>query len=397
MALLSESRPEWGIAYLGISGSGLVAVPIQPDSEPAWIERVLSHAECSAVLASEALAGRLPRDPQIPFHLLDIAESIRGPELDPVGDDLEADPVPVEWDAIRAPEEGDLAALLYAPTGAGGLAGAMLSHRALAYGAWAASLSAPLRPGESVLSLLPPSDPFGFSVAFLSPFLCGGSIFCAESPASALVSVLARLRPSRVVAAPSAVEELARERMPLAFSDGLPRAASPLRSLFRYLAAKAAASRVRKDLGGRLRILVLGDGPLDPRVGAFLDAAGFPYAKGSGLAGAAPVVSLPAPGMAAPPSVLLPLKGLQLRLDPEAGSGPEGEVQLKGPAVMEGYFKEPELSRRAFSSDGWLRTGIRGRLGSAGRILMLPLAGAAARGENGLSRQFEATAEGVKA
>ena len=129
----------------------------------------------------------------------------------------------------------------------------------------------------------------------------------------------------------------------------------------RKILHKAAASKLHKTFGGELRFFGIGGAKLDPTVERFLLEGKFPYAIGYGLTETSPLLAGAVGKNTRLGSTGPAMEGVHLRIanaDPATG---EGEIQAKGPNVMKGYYKAPELTKEVFTEDGWFRTGDRGK------------------------------------
>jgi long-chain acyl-CoA synthetase len=125
------------------------------------------------------------------------------------------------------------------------------------------------------------------------------------------------------------------------------------------VADKLVGHKVRERVGGRIRYCISGGAPLGPKILEFFFAIGIPILEGYGLTETSPVICLTAPGRERPGAVGAPIPGTEVRF------GPEGEVQVKGPGVMLGYFRNDEATR-ATLKDGWFHTGDVGHLDDEG-------------------------------
>ena len=109
--------------------------------------------------------------------------------------------------------------------------------------------------------------------------------------------------------------------------------------------------KIRHSLGGQLKTMICGGAPLSPVVGRFFLGAGIPLYEGYGLTETSPVLAANRPTDWRLGSVGLPYPGVELRI------GAEGEVQARGPSVMQGYWNQPAATAAAIDADGWLHTG----------------------------------------
>jgi len=120
---------------------------------------------------------------------------------------------------------------------------------------------------------------------------------------------------------------------------------------------RIAGKKLLATLGGELRLMAFGGAALAPEVEIFLREARFPYTVGYGLTETAPVVAGAAPEDAKFRSTGPLLPGVEVKIvDPHPQSG-EGEIVVRGPNVMQGYYKDPERTAEVLSDDGWFRTG----------------------------------------
>jgi long-chain acyl-CoA synthetase len=164
-----------------------------------------------------------------------------------------------------------------------------------------------------------------------------------------------------------------------------------------------AGAKLRRTFGGRLRFFGIGGAALAPDVERFLREARFPYAIGYGLTETAPLVAGCPPYRTRLGAVGPALSGVEVRIAGDGTSG--GEIQVRGPNVMRGYYRDPQRTAEAFTDDGWFRTGdlgtvdARGRLSIRGRLKTMILGPS---GENiypeeieSLINQSEAVAESL--
>jgi len=133
------------------------------------------------------------------------------------------------------------------------------------------------------------------------------------------------------------------------------------------LLRERVARPVLARLGGRMRLAVLGGAPLDPSIAWIFLGLGLPVLQGYGMTEASPVISVNRPEGNVPESVGMPLDNVEVRI------AADGELLVRGPSIMKGYWNNPEAGAKSLDRDGWLHTGdlaeiadgrifIRGRL-----------------------------------
>jgi long-chain acyl-CoA synthetase len=215
---------------------------------------------------------------------------------------------------------------------------------------------------DRLLSVLPLAHAYECNMGLLTPMISGSSIAYLDKPPSpsVLLGAVKILRPTIMATVPLFIEKI--------YSSAV---APKLRKnklykfpLTRPLAVRFAGRKLVSALGGRMRFFGIGGAPLSEEVENFLRRARFPYSIGYGLTEAAPLVAGTRPNRFPVRSVGTAARGVTIRI---AGSEKgEGEVQVKGPNVMMGYYKDEQNTAETFTSDGWLRTGDLGRLNKKG-------------------------------
>jgi long-chain acyl-CoA synthetase len=294
-------------------------------------------------------------------------------------------------DAMREPELAidATATLIYTSGTTGSPKGVMLSHFAILWNCEAATkFIAPL-PGDVFLSFLPLAHAFERTLGYYLPMMGGATVAYARS-VDTLREDLASIRPTVLLAVPriyERVEERIRQegdRSPIkgamvrltadigwqlceSRQHRAPAPALSHRLLWPFL-ERFVARRLLGALGGRLRVAVSGGASLPPDTTRFLVGLGLPLVEGYGLTEAAPVVTATRLDEILPGSSGEPLHGLDLKL------GDQGELLVRTPSVLKGYWQDPAATATVIDRDGWLKTGdvaeirdgrvfIEGRLG----------------------------------
>ncbi len=374
--LLSENRPEWGIAFFGILRCGATVVPVDKELSDAEIINVAKRSGASQILVSDAqLLERPTLIAQLHLAKLQIAAETLGNAMSgtQAGDDL-----PVLPKKQVAPD--DVAALIFTSGTTATPKAVMLTHRN--YASLVAKLAGAfdLSSSDGVLSVLPLHHTFEFSAGFLTPFSRGSEItYIDELNADRLGEVLDTGRISALVGVPAVWQLLHRRLLrdlsnrPRLIDEGV-RALMGLNEELRNRRdlnlGKVLFWPIHRKFGGHLRVLVSGGSALPDDVHKAFHALGFNLDEGYGLAEAAPVLSVSRGGnKRMPGSVGRALPGIELKIhDPDAEG--IGEVIAKGPNVMAGYF-EDRAATDAVLKEGWLYTGDLGRLDAEGHLFLV--------------------------
>jgi long-chain acyl-CoA synthetase len=378
--LLAENRPEWPIAYFAAAQAGLVAVPALIDFIPEQIRTISGHAGVSALCITERTAARVREagiDPAIPRIYLDRLEGredggaditlcCRGQERTL---SLEAGA------SFPGRAEEDLAVIIYTSGTTGNSKGVMLSHRNLISNALAARSLMKIFPRDRLLSVIPLAHSYECTLGLLSAVMNGAATTYLDKPPSpnVLIPALQALRPTAMLTVPLFIEKIYRSRiLPALLANPFYRF-----PLTRPLVIRSAGRKLLGTFGGAIRFYGIGGAPLAADTENFLRKVQFPYAPGYGLTETAPLVAGTAPYRFPFRSAGRVFKGIEVRIaavspegegGPQAGTCPEGEIQVRGPNVMMGYYRNEEMTRAAFTGDGWLKTGDLGYLDRKGRL-----------------------------
>jgi long-chain acyl-CoA synthetase len=360
VAILSTNLPNWGIAYFAITFMGAVAVPLLPDFLSSEIENILNHSEAKAIFYSEKLNSKID---QIQAEILKYRIRIEDFSL------VTSDVNPPVYNSgavckqVYAVGEDDLAAIIYTSGTTGNSKGVMLSHKNICFTAENAQCVRIVHEKDRFLSILPMSHTYENTLGFVMPLLKGTCVYYLGKQPTPSVSLpaLLEVKPTMMFAVPLIIEKIFRNRILPAFTKKW-----PVRQLYkvpfiRKKLHRIAGQKLMKTFGGEIDFFGIGGAKLDKTVEQFLIEAKFPYSIGYGLTETAPLLA----GMKVFHSRLQStgpaITGVELKINnPEKKTG-EGEIWAKGPNVMKGYYKEPQMTAEVITSDGWFKTGDLGK------------------------------------
>lgn len=365
VAILSPNMPNWGVAFFAISWAGATVVPILPDFHPNEVDSIISHSETEILFVSETLYRNLNPDTLDRLKHVILVEnfSMAGTRSHDAGkggknaiQDLEMTEIPAD------PDEEDLATIIYTSGTTGNSKGVMLTHKNLTWTAEKSYTFQDISESDRFMSVLPLSHTFENTLGFLFPIMYGASVHYLKKPpvASVLLPALQKVKPTIMLVVPLIIEKVYRGKiMPELRKSAVTRTLYSI-PLMRKVLHKVAAKKLYQTFGGQLRFFGIGGAKLDPAVERFLNEGRFPYAIGYGLTETSPLLAGAVGKNVRIGSTGLALDGVQLRLgDADLNTG-EGEIQAKGPNVMKGYYKAPDLTNDVFTEDGWFKTGDRG-------------------------------------
>lgn len=392
--LVSENRPEWLIADLGIMAAGAVTVPAYTTNTTRDHTHILGNSGAKAVIvSSQKLARNLI--PAVLFssechHVIGI-EDIRTGQAPGTVDFHHWDELVAGQRDLKALEQRmqsvgrkDLACIIYT-SGTGGAPRGVMQHHGsiLANCAGAADIISTDFgwDDEIFLSFLPASHAYEHTGGQHFPVGLGAQIYYAES-LEKLAANIEEVRPTIMVVVPRLFEMLrARILKTIEASGGisqylLRRALSigakkyedrrnPLDLPMDGILSLTLRKKVRAKFGGRMKAMVSGGAPLNPEVGLFFQSLGLTFLQGYGQTEAGPVISCnrPSAGLRMD-SVGPPVKDCEVRI------ADDGEIMVRGELVMHGYWHNPDETARVLSDDGWLATGDVGHLDESGRIVI---------------------------
>ena len=388
VAILSENRPEWAIADYACLTAGFVDVPIYNTLPAEQMQHILLDSGAAAVFVSTLAHARTIAS--IKSHLPAL-EWVIGFDAAAAGSvDFTLAALEAKGAAAGGGVDGDsrdaaeryrsdalavgpdqVATIIYTSGTTGEPKGAMLTHGNIASNVAAVTRAIPFRSDDVSLSFLPLSHILERMFDYLM-FAVGVSIAYVES-LETIVGNMGEVRPTIVVSVPRIYEKIYARVLENALSSGglkkqiffwarkvgekwadeilAGRRPGPLLATRYAVARKLVFSKLRHRVGGRLRYFVSGGAPLATEINKFFYAAGLMILEGYGLTETSPVIAVNTPEHFRLGTVGQPISGLEVKI------ADDGEILVRGPNVMKGYFNRPDDTRAVLEPDGWLHTG----------------------------------------
>lgn len=414
VALVSQNSPSLITACFAALSRGFVAVPLDGQMPPEELSALLQDSGARLLLTTSEQADRiegylpaevacvLPLDDPggKPFACFDRAGE-GSAASGSVASGSEGWPAAAGSFAFPPPAEsasGDEAAILFYTSGTVGRPkGVPLSHRNLLTQIETVRRAKLTQAGDRILLPLPLHHVYPLVIGLLTPLYLGLPVILPRSltgpdiraalrdgGATTMIGV-PRLFRSLYEAFHSQAEAAAGRKA----ADALERIVGVSVWLHKYLRLPMGRwmfGGIRRRFGKHLRVLTSGGGPLDPDLGWRLEALGWQVAVGYGLTETSPLLTMNPPGAGHLDSVGRPIPGVEIRIDeawqqsnqdgsePQTPTSPglspprEGEILARGPSVFTGYWNLPEKTAKAFSEDGWYRTGDLGFFDPGGRL-----------------------------
>jgi long-chain acyl-CoA synthetase len=374
VAIISNNRPEWLIADMAVQQTGAILVPIYPTTSPNEIEFIFKEAEVKCVFVSShemfekisSIHKKIPSLKNI-FSFNEIAGADHWSKLlTPVTEELL-----LKIEKSKQKVTGDcLATIIYTSGTTGVPKGVMLSHHNIISCIFLSKESFPFEDDASprALSFLPLNHIFEKTVSYVYMF-SGYSIYFAES-LDTIAANLQELKPDIFTTVPRLLEKVYERIMAKgAELKGIKRKLffwavdlgkkydNRISNGFFYnmqlsVANKLIFNKWREALGGNIKTIVTGGAACQERLMRIFNAAQIPLYEGYGPTENSPVISINGrqPGRCKFGTVGPVIKGIEVKLEED------GEICVKGPTVMQGYYKRPDLTAETII-DGWLHTG----------------------------------------
>ena len=384
IALMGPNSYKWATVYFAVTCGLGVLVPIDKELPFDDVKTILEESESSLLIIDKksmrkfaAQMSQLPEDIEVivmnepkPAHGMLSYEDVfeEGLRLKESRDQSYLDYIvsPIDPEAMSV--------LIYTSGTSGRAKGVMLSQKNICFVVMSNSSIANIGPGDQMFAVLPMHHTFECSLGFLAVVYNG---CCNAFPTSLLrlTRDMQEVKPTVIFTVPLLVEKMHDKIM-----DTLDES-KPGQMLFKYGGklvnwtsdkfgidlSRKVFSLVLKNLGGRLRLFIIGAAAINPDVVKNFETFGIESYLGYGLTECAPLVSCNYDGHTTLDTVGMPIPGVEVKLIDVNDEG-VGELLVKGPNVMLGYYKNEEATREVLDEDGWLHTGDLANVDEKGNI-----------------------------
>lgn len=385
VAIVSENRIEWFVSFMALQCIGAIAVPIFPSSTSKQIEYICNDCETTAVIVSNRfqLNKIMEFKERLHFirHVFVMNEDFQSDDfavrnlasLQKRGKELRAkNQITNQLSEILTKiNENDLSTLIYTSGTTGDPKGVMLTHKNIVSNVIDAIDFNGLNDSDTMLSYLPWCHAYEMSAGLMSGFTAGTTIALAES-VETVGANLVDFKPTYLTTVPKLLEIVMRR-----LKAAMEKEKASKRKIF-YWAAKVGKeyvykrqqnkvslklksqylladrlvfAKIREKMGGELKYIVSGGVPLSAETAEFFLAAGFYVIEGYGLTEASPIVCITDIHNIEVGTIGQPLPRVEIKLLDD------GEMLVRGPNVMKGYWEDPAATNLAIDKDGWLYTG----------------------------------------
>ena len=383
VAICSRNQANWGVSFLAAITYGAVAVPILHEFKPGNIHYLVNHSEARVLFVDEVIWEGLQAEEMPDLAVVVQINTFKflyaaSEELAQVREHLNEEfgrryPNNFEPGDLNYYEDSaeELAIINYTSGTSGFSKGVMIPYRAIYSNIeFAAKDACPmLKAGMNVVSMLPSAHMYGMMFEFLFEMSIGMHVhFLSRVPSPKIImQALGDIHPDIIIAVPLVIEKVYKTKL------------KPIIDKRKYLMRipvldksieKRFCTELTNAFGGKFEEVILGGAAFNPEVEKFLNKIGFHYTVGYGMTECAPIIGYAHWDKVKVGSAGRAALNMQIRIDSPDPQNVPGEVQVKGPNVCLGYYKNPDTTKASFTADGWFRTGDMGVLDSDGYLFL---------------------------
>ena len=360
IAIIGKNCYEWILSYLAAATVG-VAVPLDKELDGEDIENFLDAAECSMVCAEDALMSKIHEKRRIvPFSKIKQTATQNST---------------IDYEAVSGlvPCKNEMQVLIFTSGTTGNSKGVCLSQNNICTNIHSTVSIVKIRKSDKVMSILPLHHTYECTLDHLTVLSKGGCITYAESLVR-IAKNIAEYSPSVLVVVPELLKTLAR-RIKSSIAKECPK---KYKALYEKLSLSEAFAKtpfiirgvikqkVRKTLGGKMRLFIVGAADLDTSLVDDFSSLGIRTLQGYGLTECAPLLAGNNDFYLNPKSTGVAIPGVELKIENPNSEG-VGEILAKGDNIMLGYYNDDEATKAAFHN-GWFRTGDLGKMDPDGAL-----------------------------
>ena len=383
IALCGRNSAHWAVAFFATLTYGAVAVPIQNEFKPEQIYNIVNHSESKLLFVGDYVVKEI--DPKemptlegivnLPDYSLMLSRSEKLTYAREHLNEIFGRRFPCAFRSENVSYHEDkaeeLAIINYTSGTTGFSKGVMLPYRAL----WGNldfcldAIGSHIKPGSSILSILPMAHMYGMAVEFIFSFVHGCHLFfLTRLPSPAIIAqAFADIHPARVIAVPLVVEKIIRKLVFPKIQNNKVRLLWNMPVINRKVKERIC-QMVMQAFGGNAYEVVTGGAALNQEIETFLKSIDFPITSGYGATECAPLITFSDWHDFQPGSCGTPLYNMEVKI---LSSDPEnipGEIVARGTNVMLGYYKNEDATKEVLDKDGWYHTGGLATMSADGHV-----------------------------
>ncbi len=373
VAICSRNQANWGVSFMAALTYGAVPVPILHEFKPGNIHYLVNHSEAKVLFVDEVIWENLSESEMPGLYVVvqmntfgflycktEEMAQVREHLNESFGHKYPNNFGPENLDYYE--DSADELALINYTSGTSGFSkGVMIPYRALYSNIEFAHKQAlpQLDNNTEIVSMLPSAHMYGMMFEFLFEMTIGAHVhFLTRVPSPKIImQAFADIKPHVIIAVPLIIEKVYKSKLKPVIDRNKMIMNLPI--IDKVIQKKILAELVNA-FGGRFEEVIIGGAAFNPEVERFFRKIGFPFTVGYGMTECAPIIAYAHWNKTKLYSCGQPALNMQVRIDSSDQENVPGEVQVKGPNVFLGYFKNDEATQGVFTDDGWFRTGDMG-------------------------------------
>ena len=386
IALCGRNSANWAVAFLATLTYGAIAVPILHEFMADQIHNIVNHSDAKLLFVGDVVATQVDATKMpglegiiyIPDYSLVVSRTDKLTYAREHLNEMFGIKYPkyfrknhVSYYKEENPEE--LAMINYTSGTTGFSKGVMIPYRALWGNADFAEnvLGKKIKPGDSIISILPMAHMYGMAFEFIFEFIKGCHIFyLTRIPSPAIIAeAFGRIKPAVIIAVPLVIEKIIRKKVFPKIQNNRMRMLLHMPVISKKVKEKIC-DQVSNAFGGNFYEVIIGGAAFNQEVENFLHSVGFKYTVGYGATECAPIICYEDYKHFVPGSCGKAALHMMVRIDSLDPENVPGEILAKGPNVMLGYYKNEEATKQTIDENGWYHTGDLGTMDGDGNVFI---------------------------
>lgn len=383
IAICGRNSSNWGISFLSVITYGAVAVPILHDFKPDNVHHIVNDSDSRLLFVSDSNRTQLNYDnmPNLEgiIRIEDFSLNLsRNEQFTTAFNELDTEfgkkyPNGFTSSDINyysdKPEE--LAIINYTSGTSGFSKGVLIPYRALYNNMMFAKSVINLKTGMNILSILPMAHMYGMAFEFLYELTCGVQVFfLTRTPSPRIIfDAFSKVRPALIISVPLIIEKIIRKSVLPKLQQPIMRFATKI-PIVNNIIYRKICNRMLKAFGGNAMEIIIGGAAFSPDIDELLHRMKFPYTVGYGATECAPIICYAAWQEAKVGSCGKAALGMEVKIQSSDPENVPGEILVRGPNVMLGYYKNEEATKQALDDEGWYHTGDMGIIDKDGYVFI---------------------------
>lgn len=386
IALCGRNSANWAVAFLATLTYGAIAVPILHEFMPDQIHNIVNHSDAKLLFVGDVVATQVDATKMpglegiiyIPDYSLVVSRTDKLTYAREHLNEMFGIKYPkyfrknhVNYYKDQDPEE--LAMINYTSGTTGFSKGVMIPYRALWGNADFAEnvLGKKIKPGDSIISILPMAHMYGMAFEFIFEFIKGCHIFyLTRIPSPAIIAeAFGRIKPEVIIAVPLVIEKIIRKKVFPKIQNNRMHMLLHMPVISKKVKEKIC-DQVSNAFGGNFYEVIIGGAAFNKEVENFLHGVGFRYTVGYGATECAPIICYEDYKNFVPGSCGKAALHMMVRIDSPDPENVPGEILAKGSNVMLGYYKNEEATKQTIDENGWYHTGDLGTMDGDGNVFI---------------------------